>query len=82
MIFTIRVPQGYKTPNSLEEAARVMGGQLTDLKLIHTVTPPGRYTWEATIVLPKKVVVQADPENGDWVPGWQRLEEEERQHDG
>lgn len=77
MIFTVRVPQGYKTPGSLEEAARVMGGQLVSLKLLEAPRDRVRdHDWEATIVVPNDVVVDLDPDAGEWVPGWAQLEEE------
>lgn len=76
MKLTIKRPASYKTPNQLEEAARVLGGQLVELKW--EASAPGSYRgyWIATMVISNDVVVNVDPDAGDWEPGWKRLEKE------
>lgn len=84
MILKIRVPEGYKTPGALEEAARVLGGQLTKLELVEADEKFMRDAdWQATIELPKEVIASVDRDGLDWGPRhMRRMNKRERMERG
>lgn len=70
MRLKIRVSNSYKTLNSLEEAARVMGGQLMEAYFDQSPELTGRrgMMLHATIDIPNDVIISADRDGDTWNP--------------